>query len=84
MKQMIDFWHVIDDINKHMKRIGWTKETGANYLKTNYGKHSRFLLNDQQLLEFRAYLANYQVDKQPTVSRIKAPKMKLRSLRLKK
>lgn len=84
MKKIIDFNFVLADINRHMKRIGWDKDKGREYLLEKYGKRSRLLLNDQQILEFRAYLANYQIDKQPTVSHAREKKLKLRSLKLNK
>lgn len=84
MGQTINFNAVLADIDKHMKRIGWDKDKGREYILGKYGKRSRLLLNDQQLLEFRAYLANYQPDKQSTVSHTKTSKLRMRNLRLKK
>lgn len=50
----------IDDIIKQtdfeIKRLGWTKEQGRNYLIANYGKRSRHLLEDHELWEFLEHL----------------------------
>ncbi|ELR97793.1 hypothetical protein [Gloeocapsa sp. PCC 73106] len=48
----------IAEINLQMKRLEWTKEQGAEYLLKTYGKKSRHLLSDQELLEFLGYLQN--------------------------
>ena len=39
-----------------IKRLGWTKEYGRDFLKSHYGKRSRLHLTDEQLLEFLQYL----------------------------
>ncbi|MCC0176947.1 hypothetical protein I4641_08135 [Waterburya agarophytonicola K14] len=39
-----------------IKRLGWTKEYGQDFLKSHYGKLSRLYLTDEQLLEFLQYL----------------------------
>ena len=41
-----------------MERLAWTKEQGKDYLLKTYGKKSRHLLSDQELLEFLNYLQN--------------------------
>jgi hypothetical protein len=39
-----------------MKRLGWTKEQGRDYLKQTYGKRSRQELDDDELIDFLRYL----------------------------
>ena len=52
----VSFWDVIADIDAEMTRLSWDIEQGKAYLKANYGTHTRFRLNDEQLLGFRDYL----------------------------
>lgn len=47
---------VMDKIDAEMKRLGWTMEDGRDYLKKTYGKLSRRLLNEEQLIDFLNYL----------------------------
>ena len=41
-----------------IKRLGWTRDDGREFLKSRYGKRSRLHLTDEQLLEFLHYLEN--------------------------
>ncbi len=52
------FDDIINETNDHLKRLGWSRKQGQKYLIKRYGKRSRQLLDDQQLLEFLAYLRN--------------------------
>ena len=52
----IDFSDVIAKTNVEMKRLGWTNEQGRKYLLETYGKRSRQLLSDEELLDFLSYL----------------------------
>jgi hypothetical protein len=52
----LDFSEIIARSNMELKRLGWTSEQGRNYLLHTYGKRSRQLLSDEQLIEFLAYL----------------------------
>lgn len=52
----IDFTDIIARTNLEMKRLGWTNEQGRSYLLQTYGKRSRQRLDDNELLEFLAYL----------------------------
>ncbi len=52
----LDFNEIIAQMNGEMKRLGWNKEQGKSYLLETYGKRSRHLLNDEELLVFLAYL----------------------------
>ncbi len=53
---VLSYGDVIETTNKELKRLGWTKEKGIQYLLDTYNKKSRQLLSDEQLLEFVAYL----------------------------
>ena len=48
----IDFSQLIAANNVHLKILGWSKDQGTNYLLEKYGKRSRQLLSDEELLEF--------------------------------
>lgn len=52
----LDFSEVIARSNVELKRLNWTNEQGKNYLLQTYGKRSRQLLSDEELLEFLHYL----------------------------
>jgi hypothetical protein len=51
-----DYSDIIARTNVEMKRLGWTSEQGRDYLIGTYGKRSRQLLEDEQLIEFLQYL----------------------------
>lgn len=55
-EEPMDFSEIIARSNLELKRLGWTSEQGRNYLLQTYGKRSRQLLSDDQLIEFLAYL----------------------------
>jgi len=52
----MDISAIIDRTDVEMKRLGWTKEQGRNYIKSQYGKKMRAELSNEQLLEFLHYL----------------------------
>jgi len=52
----MDFNEVMFKIDLEMKRLGWTKEQGRNYLLSTYGKRARIHLQSEELLEFWRYL----------------------------
>lgn len=52
----MDYSDIIARTNVEMKRLGWTSEQGRDYLIGTYGKRSRQLLDDEQLIEFLQYL----------------------------
>ncbi|MGF1479866.1 MAG: hypothetical protein ACFB4I_10285 [Cyanophyceae cyanobacterium] len=56
MSGPIDFSDIIAKTNVEMKRLGWTSEQGRKYLLETYGKRSRQLLSDEELLDFLNYL----------------------------
>ena len=51
-----DFNDIKHKTDLEMKRLGWTKEQGRDYLLGTYGKRSRLHLTDEELLEFWRYL----------------------------
>jgi hypothetical protein len=57
----IDFSDVIARTNVELKRLGWTNQQGRDYLVQTYGKRSRQLLTDAELLDFLNHL-----ESQPT------------------
>ena len=57
----IDFNEIQQKTDIEMKRLGWTKNDGREFLRSHYGKRSRLHLKDEQLLEFLEYL-----EQQPT------------------
>ena len=56
LDEPIDFSEVIAKSDMELKRLGWTNEQGRNYLLATYGKRSRQLLSDEELIEFMQYL----------------------------
>ncbi|NJN72456.1 MAG: hypothetical protein HC799_06375 [Limnothrix sp. RL_2_0] len=54
--EALDFSDIIARSDVELKRLGWTSEQGRNYLLETYGKRSRQLLSDEELLEFLRYL----------------------------
>lgn len=52
----IDFNEIKQKTDIEIKRLGWTKDDGRDFLKSRYGKRSRLHLTDDQLLEFLHYL----------------------------
>ena len=63
ISQPVDFSEIIAKTNVELKRLSWTNEQGRDYLLRTYGKKSRQLLADEELLEFLEYL-----ESQPTPS----------------
>ena len=57
----MDFNEIKQKTDIEIKRLGWTKDDGREFLKSRYGKRSRLHLTDEQLLEFLEYL-----EQQPT------------------
>ncbi|MGY6530181.1 MAG: hypothetical protein ACXITR_09650 [Cyanobacterium sp.] len=56
LSDAVDFSQVIDQTTIELKRLGWTQEEGKKYLLETYGKKSRHLLSDEELIEFLTYL----------------------------
>lgn len=52
----IDFSELIARTNVELKRLGWTNQQGRDYLLQTYGKRSRQLLSDDELLDFLHHL----------------------------
>lgn len=55
-EETMDFSQIIDETTIEMKRLGWNQEDGRKYLLATYGKKSRHLLSDEELIEFLSYL----------------------------
>jgi len=56
LSDTVDFSQIIDQTSIEMKRLGWTQDQGKKYLLETYGKKSRHLLSDNELIEFLNYL----------------------------
>lgn len=54
--EAMDFNEIKQKTDIEIKRLGWTKDDGREFLKSRYGKRSRLHLTDEQLLEFLHYL----------------------------
>lgn len=51
-----DFNEIKNKTDVEIKRLGWTKEQGRDFLLTTYGKRSRLHLTDEELMDFLHYL----------------------------
>jgi hypothetical protein len=60
---IMDNSDIIARTNVELRRLNWTSEQGRKFLEETYGKRSRSLLSESELLEFLQYL-----EKQPTPS----------------
>lgn len=58
---LLDYSDIIAKTNVELKRLRWTNEQGRKFLEEHYGKRSRQLLDQAELLEFLHYL-----ESQPT------------------
>ena len=54
----VNFNEIKHQTDLEIKRLGWSKNDGREFLKSRYGKRSRLQLTDNQLLEFLQYLAS--------------------------
>ena len=52
----IDFSDIIARTNVELRRLGWTNQQGRDYLVQTYGKRSRQLLTDDELIDFLNHL----------------------------
>ncbi|MFN6475050.1 hypothetical protein [Nostoc sp. DedQUE07] len=59
-----DLSQILANTDVQMQRLGWTTERGREHLIKTYGKRSRTLLTEAELLDFRQYLAS--LASQPT------------------
>ncbi len=57
-EESLDFSEIIARSNIELKRVKWTTEQGRDYLIKTYGKRSRQVLSDKELLDFLHYLEN--------------------------
>ncbi|MGK7955389.1 MAG: hypothetical protein AB4063_09025 [Crocosphaera sp.] len=56
VEEELDFSEIIARSNVELKRLKWTTEQGREYLIRTYGKRSRQVLSDEELLEFLRHL----------------------------
>jgi hypothetical protein len=54
----VDYSDIIFRTDIELRRLGWGKEEGRKHLIETYGKKSRHVLSDGELLEFLQYLEN--------------------------
>ena len=77
----MNFAEVIAQTDVEMQRLGWTKDQGREHLKKTYGKRSRTLLTEFELLDFLQYL--YLVSQPtPTLHEILIAKINVEMQRL--
>ncbi len=53
---VIEWEQIKEEIDSNMKKLGWSKKQGKQYLIKRYGKTSRLHLTDAELIEFSNYL----------------------------
>ena len=53
---VIQWEQIKNEIDCNMKRLGWSKKQGKQYLIKRYGKTSRLHLTDAELIEFNNFL----------------------------
>jgi hypothetical protein len=51
-----DFSALMRESQREVTRLKWSKQEGSAYLKATYGKHGRYVLTDEELVEFVTYL----------------------------
>ncbi|MGQ4648041.1 hypothetical protein [Lyngbya aestuarii] len=61
----IDFSDIIARTNVELRRLGWTNQQGRDYLLQTYGKRSRQLLTDEELLDFLHNLESLEPELTP-------------------
>ncbi len=54
--EVIEWEQIKSEIDSNMKRLGWSKKQGKQYLIKRYGKTSRLHLTDAELIEFNNFL----------------------------
>ncbi|MDZ8134611.1 MAG: hypothetical protein RM049_04820 [Nostoc sp. DedQUE04] len=59
----MNFSEVIAQTDVEMQRLGWTIDQGREHLIKNYGKRSRTLLTQIELLDFLQYLESQPLDR---------------------
>jgi hypothetical protein len=59
--QPLSFEEIIEQTNVELKRLSWGSNEGKEYLLKTYGKRSRQLLTDEELIDFLS-----QLKKMPT------------------
>ncbi|MEH1809291.1 hypothetical protein [Nostoc sp.] len=61
-----DLSQILDKTDVQMQRLGWTTEQGREHLIETYGKRSRTLLTEVELLDFFQYLVSLPTIESPT------------------
>ncbi|BAZ45079.1 hypothetical protein NIES4102_20960 [Chondrocystis sp. NIES-4102] len=54
--ETLDIHEIVSKTDIEIKRLGWTRDDGREFLQSHYGKRSRLHLTNEQLLEFLRYL----------------------------
>ena len=75
----VNFSEVIAQIDIEMQLRGWTTVQGREYLKKTYGKRSRTLLTEVELLDFLQYLESLPT---PTLDQVLIAKINVEMQRL--
>ncbi|WP_392531347.1 hypothetical protein [Nostoc sp. C117] len=60
--EAVNFYELIAQTNVELQRLGWTPEQGREHLIKTYGKRSRTLLTQLELLDFLQYLQSQPLD----------------------
>lgn len=55
-QEPLDFSEIISRTSIELERLGWSADQGRSFLVQNYGKKSRQLLSDEELLHFLRHL----------------------------
>ena len=50
-KSLIDFWSLKHQIDDEIARLGWSKRHCTAYIVKRYGKISRLVMTDDQLID---------------------------------
>ncbi|WP_442937632.1 hypothetical protein [Nostoc sp.] len=75
----VNFSQVIAQMDIEMQLRGWTTVQGREYLKKTYGKRSRTLLTEVELLDFLQYLESLPT---PTLDQVLIAKINVEMQRL--
>lgn len=57
MPEAIDFWKLKHETDVLFIRLGWNKDECIAYIQSHYGKRSRLVMTDEQLVHLRDALA---------------------------
>ncbi|MEA5537088.1 J domain-containing protein, partial [Crocosphaera sp. XPORK-15E] len=51
-REVIEYLELIQQIDREMERLKWTKQQGIDYLVLRYNKRSRQILSDDEIIDF--------------------------------